>query len=1532
MTGEQQLLEAVLAGHPELSAAVNWALSDGSKPPPCELTQDASEKHSSAPRTPLRPADFRVHALNYVREQAELVLAAAEQAAACGTSEAGSHPPTPQAKPFAEERGQPAPGPAQRGTRLPAPFSSGSNPVHQQPGQLDDANFPSLAASSAGGGRRHSGGGGGWPSPLLKPGNAAASGQPVQAGKRRTIAPAKVASLEINPLFQLPQPAQQQPAAAAPPQPAIEAHAAQQAQWPPLAQPSARPWAAMQRAQRQAPQLVPTAQQQRPVSAAQQQQQPVQPTALPPTTASLPSFMSPPAITVRRRAPETAAAVGLPQGESSTPKRITPLRMDRPAEVQLGFLEAGSGASSPRSARRDMLQQPEMLQRSRPGSRLGTPLAAAAPCSTAAAAFGPSPAVLVSAALGTQGSGSSAESGALSGLACSSDGSSCALGGSSSRSSLPWSAEEQTVRQQLTFDMLSPTKPAALKQVPATAAGAEQVSAAAAAAAAATVAKCSSSEAAGGSAATVIVAVHAGVPPPPPPSSQAEQPACLEALPSSKVSSSSSGSGGACLGATGSRQQHASVSKQRFADRLAPWGGNTRSCSDPPSSAFPPPGIPRQQLDEHLQPAANSAEAALVVAGMTCELRQHTLQQSQLEGGGVQLCARGRRLAELHAGLLRCCSSISLSVELDLLLNLLAVQPAVLIDPVLKPVTVLWCGDLAQQYACHVLQSSGALVRGLGPALLQGLVGLPLVAASFPSLRSTMQAALAHFASTQLHSEKAYRQVRTNGGIVSLHGLSTFTSDGRRTRSQEEQRRISNRESCRDEWFTLMRDVAAQTHSFAARQLGRLAGGASERVSESGRTAAGVGGGDEAALLGMLQHSAADLLRRLRPDNYAAFAELFTAAVLQAAATGEALLDEELSRLARKNVGRFHSLNQRLLAQGSAGPSRGGAARLQSNQPVTSTGFGRSAGTSAAQQSRSGTSNNNEGRQQPFSQQQQQQQRGPGGRGGGGGGPGFGGGGWCEDAAAESLRLVAEFPRQQRLYVLFLEAADSHRLNSHLIRRMAKKLQALSSGDHVGGSSLSERMAAVNTLAMFLSYLTFTWGAGCTDPGSSDDSSSSPAATGRPTAAPHYSHPVDVASCLEAAAAVAGPPLAWTVPWVVRYLWFLNRDGEAVQAPYFRRVLGCLAQLHHAPELQPQHPGFSLAAFCLRSVLDDFAERIGPHHLAPAPRSGTSNSSGGSLLVSSNGGGGTCAALAGLEAVDGLLDSRFLYLCCPSLEHARQLFAANGGGGSARHPQQQQQQQQQSRRLVKKIRPTAPPGAATAARAAGASLAPGGGEEAAARELLKLQLQRAFLEQYSTDDHKFKLRDLVDYVSDVLAYNAATSAAAARLTAAGDAIAAQLKDAAAVLALEQQQPEVEACSSSGGGSGNSRDDGRASPLLGPFVEPAVRLSLEALVERLIETHTSEVLQQAQSEAEERVRAAAAQAMAALTDPSLGPAVIGTAAAVVAEAAAAAAAQRLRSQVPSALRRAATEQLQHVLVLVSRGAKVQRLAAAAAGAG
>ena len=61
----------------------------------------------------------------------------------------------------------------------------------------------------------------------------------------------------------------------------------------------------------------------------------------------------------------------------------------------------------------------------------------------------------------------------------------------------------------------------------------------------------------------------------------------------------------------------------------------------------------------------------------------------------------------------------------------------------------------------------------------------------------------------------------------------------------------------------------------------------------------------------MRQH-AQPFLQGLLRDNYGAFAELFTAAVLQAAVTGEAVLDAELGRLAQQDVSRFQQLNQRL--------------------------------------------------------------------------------------------------------------------------------------------------------------------------------------------------------------------------------------------------------------------------------------------------------------------------------------------------------------------------------------------------------------------------------------------------------------------------------------------------------------------------------------------------------------------------------------------------------------------------------------------
>jgi hypothetical protein len=71
----------------------------------------------------------------------------------------------------------------------------------------------------------------------------------------------------------------------------------------------------------------------------------------------------------------------------------------------------------------------------------------------------------------------------------------------------------------------------------------------------------------------------------------------------------------------------------------------------------------------------------------------------------------------------------------------------------------------------------------------------------------------------------------------------------------------------------------------------------------------------EAAELATLSRRAPALVRSVAPANLGAFAALFTAALLQAASTGEALLDEELGSLAARDPGRFSRLNLRMQAR-----------------------------------------------------------------------------------------------------------------------------------------------------------------------------------------------------------------------------------------------------------------------------------------------------------------------------------------------------------------------------------------------------------------------------------------------------------------------------------------------------------------------------------------------------------------------------------------------------------------------------------------
>ena len=355
--------------------------------------------------------------------------------------------------------------------------------------------------------------------------------------------------------------------------------------------------------------------------------------------------MSPPPIAVRLPAPGAAVAaslllrgggggggggaVGSPGalgspggGEGSTPKRITPIRLLQPAEVQATFLTSHT-ATSPRSARREMLQQPEMLQaRSRPGSRLGTPMAGlplgAAPT---ASPFGPPPP-------DRQSGGSSGGGGA--------SGSGGGGASSSSRSPLLWSAEEQAVCQQLSFDaLLSPAKPDA-------AAASED-----------------GKKAAGGPAA-VAVEAHAGVPP-----SAAAEPAAAAAAVASRLEQRLQGlelSDGGASGRSASQQRLLDAAMQRMGGRLAPAGGSTSGGFDAPgSSAALSAATIRPIQVGCVRAAAPSDISQQQQQQQQQQEQQQQQQQQQQQLDGPTLCSEGRLLAELHAALLRCCSSISLA-------------------------------------------------------------------------------------------------------------------------------------------------------------------------------------------------------------------------------------------------------------------------------------------------------------------------------------------------------------------------------------------------------------------------------------------------------------------------------------------------------------------------------------------------------------------------------------------------------------------------------------------------------------------------------------------------------------------------------------------------------------------------------------------------------------------------------------------------------------------------------------------------------
>ncbi|KAK9861044.1 hypothetical protein WJX84_011146 [Apatococcus fuscideae] len=599
-------------------------------------------------------------------------------------------------------------------------------------------------------------------------------------------------------------------------------------------------------------------------------------------------------------------------------------------------------------------------------------------------------------------------------------------------------------------------------------------------------------------------------------------------------------------------------------------------------------------------------------------------------------------------------------------------------------------GQHAHIFACCVLEHAGNLPTSMGLSVMEALAAHPAMQEHAPKLLEQLQSRMHQLSSSSSIGAglTPHNQRRTSlGSFPGLLGLSGLTLDAHASASQDERRRISNREHCRDDWLACLRTAASQGGLFAFISSPQTGPGSHSSLLAPH--------GSREAAFAEMQKGAAAVLRRLRPDNMRDFAELVTQGLLQAAATGEALLDDELAGLARRDPSRFQRLNQRL--QASQGP------RQQHNGMVSPSAGAASRGSARGSMA-----------------------------------------GYGAEGTTASLAAIDEFPAALRLHAMFIEAADSYRLNQHLMRCMVAKLKALTSAGGASApsqSAMSEKLAMQCALALFISHMHF---AERSQPGDTADRL-----------------PLDVMAALQGDL----PAVASALAWVTRLFWFATRDEAAIVSQQMQAIKLTLASLRCQAQLRPSHAGFTTAAFIVRALLDELMPRLGMESSMLLPptreadaRSGNGGEPGGASRGGGDGIGAVQRKLPASEARNltfGKGEEANLAaagLCCPQLDTARQALQASLKGTS------QSSSVKTSQRPSRKITPALP---RRTPLAASISIPPA--LQAIAQgesDPLQLKLQQAFLDQYSASHHTVKLRALVEYLTDVVTANACSSALA----------------------------------------------------------------------------------------------------------------------------------------------------------------------------
>ncbi len=419
---------------------------------------------------------------------------------------------------------------------------------------------------------------------------------------------------------------------------------------------------------------------------------------------------------------------------------------------------------------------------------------------------------------------------------------------------------------------------------------------------------------------------------------------------------------------------------------------------------------------------------------------------------------------------------------------------------------------------------------------------------------------------------------------------------------------VANRERGRDSFFAALRDVttrlAAARHQQQQQQLAGAAGAGADGGS-AGAVASAPAAQPSGPELEELLLAASDAMQRLlaalAPESLAHLAELVTACVLQAAATGEALVEPRLVVLAEKDLGKFHKLQQRLNRGGAEGGGGGVAAAAKRAPAVAGpSGFASGRGAGAASllgaATVAGGHHSGGGAAAATKGGFGSQPRAPAARGGGhdaaaaphhaprhqGGGRGAGPGLALAFARAAAVaQLLRDFPAAQHPFVCLIEAADSARLNGALLRVMAARAAQLMqplAGRPLSHDALGHQCRSAVALARYIGHLAYAGGGAA----AADAAADAAGAPGQLAPLP----PLALLPLLEQARGSAWG-LALAVPFACNALARLPRAAAAVAAsPPVREPLLWLRQLQAAPGLRPQGAGFGQLAMCIGASLE----------------------------------------------------------------------------------------------------------------------------------------------------------------------------------------------------------------------------------------------------------------------------------------------------------------------------------------------------------